>query len=125
MEHTVRIVDFEAFKVEIGLEEDQLQELYIGYMEELLEEREKLNTQFVNGELIKLGKTVHNIKGISGSYRAEQVFEVAKELDARIKESKMDEMSIWIERLTNCISAVENEIKQYFDLKQGVTRDDK
>ena len=117
MSETVKTVDFEAFKKETGLDDELVKELYIGFLEEISDEKEKICAQLAARELEKLAKTVHNIKGVSGSYMSMYVYEYAKELDAKIKESRLEDIDNMVTKLTNSIVDAEDEIKRYFLLK--------
>jgi hypothetical protein len=73
-------VDFEKFKTETGLEDYDVKELYKGFMDELLDAKDKLLAQLDKDDFEKMEKTVHNIKGISSSYMADSVFACSLEL---------------------------------------------
>jgi HPt (histidine-containing phosphotransfer) domain-containing protein len=55
-------VDFEKFKTETGLEDYDVKELYKGFMDELLDAKDKLLAQLDKDDFEKMEKTVHNIK---------------------------------------------------------------
>lgn len=109
-------VDFEKFKKETGLDDDTVIELYKGFLEELLGEKDKLLTLLAENDYAKLSKTVHNIKGISSSYMAANVFERSLDLDMRLKAGKTDDIAHLVNKLVNDIIETAGEIIKYCNL---------
>jgi HPt (histidine-containing phosphotransfer) domain-containing protein len=114
MSETVKMVDFEAFKNETGLDDDLDKELYLGFLEEISDEKEKILTQLAVKDYKELAKTVHNVKGVSGSYMSMFVYEYAKILDTMIKERKIEDIDNMVTKLTNSIVDAVNEIKRHY-----------
>lgn len=106
-------VDFEKFQSETGLDDPSLKELYEGFLQELLEEKDKLLRQLSGKDYTNLYKTVHNIKGISGSYMAISVFDRSSELNARLKAEKTDEVGALVNMLVNDIIEAAGEIIRF------------
>ncbi len=106
-------VDFERFKTETGLEDYDVKELYKGFLEELLEEREKLKAQFANGDLEKMSRTVHNIKGISSSYMADEVFLRARELGGVLSGNDIHAAAPAMDSLLEAIIEAAGDIFKY------------
>lgn len=109
-------VDFDEFRKETGLEEDTVKDLYQGFLEELLEEKEKLLVQVQDREYVRLGRTVHNIKGISSSYQAQTVFRHAQELDSLLKLGKTENADVLANKLANDIIEAAGDIVRFFRL---------
>jgi HPt (histidine-containing phosphotransfer) domain-containing protein len=103
-------VDFARFQSETGLDDPSLKELYEGFLQELLEEKDKLLRQLSGKDYTNLHKTVHNIKGISGSYMAMNVFDRSSELNARLKAERTEELGVWVNILVNDIIEAAGEI---------------
>ncbi len=103
-------VDFEKFQRDTGLDDPSLKELYEGFLQELLEEKDKLLRQLSGKDYSNLYKTVHNIKGISGSYMAMTVFNRSSELSARLKAERTEEVGAWVNILVNDIIEAAGEI---------------
>lgn len=74
--------DILAFQTELGLEEEELKDLYRHLMAELREIREELRQTFASGDSQRYFKAIHNLKGVAGSYRLFHVFDQAREIDA-------------------------------------------
>lgn len=109
-------VDFEKFKIETDLDDVKLKELYQGFLEELLEEKEKLLAQFQNKDFGSLAKTVHNIKGITSSYMALKAFTQSKELDLLLKKGKPENLEVSLNRLVDEIIETAGDIVNYYRL---------
>lgn len=111
-----KTVDVEAFMAETGLDEETAKELYTGFIEEINEEREKLFSKFSTSDFSRLARTVHNIKGISGSYRLQNVFKQAQEIDASLKKNETGGVETAVERLENYIEEAVAEIRHHFEI---------
>lgn len=109
-------VDFNKFKIGTGLDDSTLKELYQGFLEELLEEKEKLLSQFQNKEFGGLAKTVHNIKGITSSYMAEKAFAQSGELDLLLKKGIKEDLEVSLNRLIDEIIETAGDIIDYYQL---------
>lgn len=76
------INDILTFQTELGLEEEELKDLYGNLMEELREIRKELRQTFARGDSQQFFKAIHNLKGVAGSYRLFPVFDQARKIDA-------------------------------------------
>ena len=110
------VVDYGAFMTETGIDEDTLIEIYEVFRDELLGEKEKLPACLSRNDYVKLGKIVHNIKGISGSYKAGKVFVQASLIDLDLKEGKYEGIHQNLSKLTDEIEAAALDIKQRFSI---------
>ncbi len=109
-------VDYELFMMETGLDKEAIKELYQVFLDEILGEKEKLMNAFAEKDYVKLGKIVHNIKGISGSFKAGQVFEHASLMDLAIKHSKPEEIEDGMLNLTGLIDHAAADIGRFFEI---------
>lgn len=114
MDKLLNCVDFNAFKTETGLDDDQVRELYEGFLEELLEEKKKLVEQLKEKDYGRLARTIHNIKGISGSYMLTAVFKIASSLNSDIKSDRFEGIASGVAELTAEIDKAETEITSHF-----------
>jgi HPt (histidine-containing phosphotransfer) domain-containing protein len=108
------IVDFEGFTAETGLDGETVKELYSGFIEELDAEKNKLFAELSAGSFSMLARTVHKIKGVSGSYRLQCVYKQAQELDARIKEVGPAGIEAAVKKLEILIDEAVAVIKNYY-----------
>lgn len=106
-------VDFERFKLETGLEEYDVKELYKGFLDELLEEKDKLRSQLDNADYEKMAKTVHNMKGISSSYMADDVFARSLELGRILSDNDTEAAVPAANSLFDAITEAAEEIFRY------------
>ena len=114
--HIDKIIDYQAFIDETGLDENTIKELYQVFHDEILAEKEKLVNSYSQNDLLKLGKTVHNIKGISGSFKAGHVFEQACSIDLDIKNRKFQGMGDSLETFSKSIDCAVMDIRGHFDM---------
>jgi hypothetical protein len=106
-------VDFERFKEETGLVDYDVKELYKGFIEELLAEKEKLRLQLGQYDFEKMARTVHNIKGISGSYMADEVFKCSLELGRILSGNDRAAVVSATDRLNGAIMEAAGEIFRF------------
>ncbi len=114
---TDRLVDYDAFMRETGIGEDDLKELYGVFLEELLREKDRLLMHLADKDYDSLRKTVHNVKGISGSYKANVVFEKAGQIGLDIKNGRFETIDAGLEALTAEIENAALEIKRHFRMQ--------
>jgi len=111
-----KIVDFDGFLDETGLDKEVTKELYTGLIEEIVQEREKILSELAAMDFGKLARTVHNIKGISGSYKLQYVFKQAGDIDACIKQSRLEGVEAAVGKLQTLINEAVTEIRRHFDI---------
>lgn len=105
-------VDVKRFKTETGLEDSDVKELYKGFVVELLEELEKLQVQLSKDDFEKMARTVHNIKGISSSYMADQVFTCSVELGRALSNNNKSDIISPMNRLIEAIQEAADDISR-------------
>ena len=76
------IKDILAFQAELGLEDNELKDLYGNLMEELREIRRDLRQNLAKGDTQQYFKSIHNLKGVAGSYRLFHVYDWARKIEA-------------------------------------------
>lgn len=103
-------VDFAKFEKETGLDDSTVKDLYEGFLQELLEEKDKLLRQLSCKDYQSLYKTTHNIKGISGSYMAGDVFKRSSELSAGLNAGNTENAGTLVDKLVNDIIEAAGEI---------------
>jgi FOG: HPt domain len=109
-------IDYDEFMQETGIDNDEIRELYGVFMEELLQEKEKLKTQLGVKDYLKLEKTVHNIKGISGSYKARLIFEPAKLIDLDLKGGAYGNIEQNMKVLLDAIDNAVLDMRMHFNI---------
>lgn len=108
------IVDIAGFQEAVILDYNTLKELYALFVEEIKKEQERLYKLLNSWNLEELKKSIHNIKGISGSYKARLVFENAKNLDYNIANSRLGDVMFDTAKLCEAIGETICVILKYF-----------
>ncbi|TYQ16679.1 UNVERIFIED_CONTAM: HPt (histidine-containing phosphotransfer) domain-containing protein [Acetivibrio alkalicellulosi] len=114
MSQSKQVIDFDSFVKDVDVDNETMRDLYETFLEEILQERENLKSCLLQNDYTCAGKIIHNIKGISGSYKANELYEIAKNLDLKFKNKITDRSNIQINELLECIQVVCKEIKDYF-----------
>ncbi|RFZ80562.1 hypothetical protein DS742_02460 [Lacrimispora amygdalina] len=109
-----KIVDIKAFQKDVGLDCDTIKELYLVFVEELEHGKHTANMQLCFENFTELMKVVHDIKGIASSYKAQEVYEIAKSLDIKLKSQDYVSINTYVLELNDAIDQVKREILQYF-----------
>lgn len=97
------LVDFEAFIKETQVDKEVVIELYEVFLDELSDEKDKIHTCLLSENYTHLQKVIHNIKGISGSYKVYKVFEIACSIDIDLKNGYITEIYKNIHELNDAI----------------------
>lgn len=115
-QHGEVLVSYDGFIQETGIDEETSKELYEVFVEELLQEKEKLIAQHLVKDYEKLGRTVHNVKGVSGSYKAHFVYESAKVIDLCIKGREYEGVEQEFDGLIKAIGNAIDDIRLHFKI---------
>lgn len=107
--------DIDAFKAETGLEDSIVKELYSVFLEELQAQMQELLSELGRKDYDRIQKTIHNIKGISGSYMLPEVSEISKDLDAKLKQKNLENIGSGIKILTEAVTEARSEITRYLN----------
>ncbi len=96
------------FLNELGISEEDFDELYKISIEDINEELRNLNNSFVSNDIDGFKRAVHAIKGISANFRIQKINETSVLIEKAIK-GKMDKNEIqeYLNRLSDemkCIS---------------------
>ncbi|MGE5627240.1 MAG: Hpt domain-containing protein [Solirubrobacterales bacterium] len=110
MNGTVPVVDINKFRDEIEVDNDTLKELYKIFIEELNQQKNLMRVQIESMELEELKKTIHNIKGISGNYKALKVWDLSSKVYDELRDGEKNESD-----LNNSIKKIENSIEDTID----------
>lgn len=107
------LVDYQEFMDETGIDKETARELYTIFLEELLDQKEGACSAMVDSDFEGLGKIIHNIKGISASYKAWPVHATAKRIDEQLKQGKQNNLVNELDELVNIIDQTGNSIRHY------------
>ena len=117
MSQTQGLIDFDAFMAETGIDEDTIKELYQVFLEEILQEKARLTVRFAEKDYEKLGRTIHNVKGIAASYKAHCVLEPATAINIDLKEGRHDGLDRKLADLTAAIESAASNIRMHFSIE--------
>lgn len=107
----------EMFMKNTGLDIYEAAELYTVFVLELNSEIEELKSSFYNVDFENTQKIAHNIKGISSNYLAMRVYEIAQEIDSRLKKSMIENIDLKISSLENEVDNIYSAILAFFENK--------
>lgn len=115
MSDNVSLVDFNKFRTEIGVDDETLKELYEFFLQELIQQKENMKVQIEKEEIKEVKKILHNIKGISGNYKAIKVYELSSKVydELRVKGKDYSELNYMINKIEKLIDEAINEIKEF------------
>ncbi|WMJ85316.1 Hpt domain-containing protein [Anaerocolumna sp. MB42-C2] len=108
------IVDIYSFRKDAGLDYDTLKELYFIFAEEIIQEKNEINTYLEQNKAEELLPVVHKMKGIASSYRTPVILEIAVGLESKLKNKDFDTLEPVINQLNKAIAQVADAIALYF-----------
>lgn len=103
---------------ELGMEAEELSELYKKYIHECGMEVDCALEYFEKKDWNMLQRTIHNLKGMSANLGILIVSEIAGELDAELKAKKYEDISFKLNKLIEIISESIENIKKFYSLKE-------
>lgn len=109
------IIDFDKFMENIGLDYEGIRDLYSIFINEITKEKENMESYISLGKIDELSKVIHNIKGVSGNYRALNIFEVSKKIDEKLKQKDNENLHYYIIALSEIIEESISIINRYFN----------
>ena len=101
---------------ETGLDRGTLNELYQVFYEELVTEKIKLLRLYSENDMGRFQKVIHNIKGISGSYKASILYEQACLIDSNIKSGAFDNIGNDLSGLISKIDCALSDIRKNIEI---------
>ena len=107
-------VDFVGFQNDLELHDMMLKDLYINFVEELKKQKNLLIYQFQNSNIKEVSIIIHDIKGITANYRANQAYEISKQLNEKIKENNEVLINYYTQALIEVIDETITFIYAYF-----------
>jgi len=110
-------VDIDVFQDEMEIDKDTLKELYYVFIDEILDENRKIQELIKNGSIKDLKATVHNIKGVSGNYKAKKVYDKASKLNELLSNGENGDVELLINEIGDAIGEAVEEIEDFFRVK--------
>ncbi|NTV90238.1 MAG: Hpt domain-containing protein [Clostridiales bacterium] len=107
-------VDIDSLKADLEMDISSVKELYMVFIDELSEGIKEAMDLLTSGKPGDTGHVIHSIKGISGNYKASEVYEAAQLLDARLKLMDYSGLEKSMSELKIVIDEAILEITEYF-----------
>lgn len=101
------------FAEDMGLEPEDVQELYIIFIEELMSELESFKAYLKKNDIEGALRTIHNIKGISANYKVQTVFTLSKQLHEILRSGDLSKLDYNLDMLEKSCQQLQQEIKTY------------
>jgi HPt (histidine-containing phosphotransfer) domain-containing protein len=102
------------FSKDLGITSSEAIELYYIFLDELKNESIALSDVFQNNDVNMLKRIVHNIKGLTASYKLEKIFMQATKIDSLLK-NQFEAGSLILELINDINHEVEGCLN-YFKL---------
>ncbi|NLI91619.1 MAG: hypothetical protein GX434_05255 [Peptococcaceae bacterium] len=112
------IVNLHEVQDQLGLDDDTIKELYLVFVEDIKVERQNIEENLLSGNLERLEKSTHTVKGIAGNYHALKVYEHAVQCDMRFKQRDYENMDGNMSVLLGLIDEVIEQLYAYFQWEQ-------
>lgn len=112
--------DIIGFAEDLGLTLTEVSELYIELINEINSSLIELKTLIINRDLIKIQKSIHNIKGVCGNYRLNDIYEKSSTINDLLKSNNYINLESDLFDLFEIIYSAEKDIKDFF-IKQSIS----
>ena len=112
--------DIIGFAEDLGLTLTEVSELYIELINEINSSLIELKTLLINRDLIKIQKSIHNIKGVCGNYRLSDIYEKSSTINDLLKSNNYINLEADLFDLFEIIYSAEKEIRDFF-IKQSIS----
>ena len=109
------IVDYKGFQKDLQINTELLKEMYLTFMYELNCNKDSMNRCYQRNDYVWMMKYVHNIKGLSGTYRARKVSRIAEALYHNLRKNEKIIIGYYAQALNEVIDETIFEMKSYFD----------
>jgi HPt (histidine-containing phosphotransfer) domain-containing protein len=109
--------DIDGFLEEMEISAEEGSVLYTFFIEELLQEKSALQEQANTENYGQMAETVHNIKGVSSSYKSWNVFHIVSSMDDQCKKRDFNNIQQNVDILSRMIEEEIVKIKAYFNME--------
>ncbi|MEN8907338.1 MAG: Hpt domain-containing protein [Clostridiales bacterium] len=103
------------FTEKCGLEYDETKELYKICLDEITENCNNISKYYSKGMLNDVKSELHNIKGVSGSYLLESVYNISKLISEYVEVGSKLRFAVAVSDLKNELSDIRNNIDIVFN----------
>lgn len=110
------VLMMKALSDEIGMDPEDLLELYDTFLEEMTEEIFRLKIAYQKGNFIDLKNISHNIKGVCANLKFEAMFAEARDLNDKLKAEAFDaDLYSHIDRMTAHFNGFKHAFTEHFN----------
>ncbi|AVK48746.1 Hpt domain-containing protein [Clostridium sp. MF28] len=106
--------DIIGFSNDLGLNLQQVSELYAELINEFNLALSELKTAMIGSDLKNIQKIIHNLKGLSGNYRITDVYEETTKINNLLKNSNYNNIEPHLSNLLTVISIALKKIRSFF-----------
>lgn len=110
-----KLVDFEVFMDETGIDGELLATLYDNFSKEITQEKTKMKIAYQKNDYDELSEIVHTIKGVLGSYRAIKAYDKATQLNSLLKQKEYNKLGLLAKELPYEIEKAVEAVAKYFE----------
>ncbi len=96
--------------LELGLEQDEIRELLVIFIETSESDIDKLQQAVVEGDAKRAADAVHSIKGASANLGFMDIFSVAKNLEQKARENSLEDLTDEVLIIKDRLSKIEKSI---------------
>ncbi|WP_270565388.1 Hpt domain-containing protein [Clostridium beijerinckii] len=109
-----RDYDIICFSNDLGLNLQQVSELYAELINEFNLALSELKISITKNDLANIQKIIHNLKGLSGNYRITDVYEETTKINNLLKNSNYNNIEPHLSNLLTVISIALKKIRNFF-----------
>jgi hypothetical protein len=106
--------DITGFSKDLGLNINEVSELYNELISELNLVRSNLEILMNKKDIIDIQKAIHNLKGLSGNYRLTNIYKETSKINDYLKDNNYNNLESDLNNLFIIIHTAEKEIKNFF-----------
>jgi HPt (histidine-containing phosphotransfer) domain-containing protein len=96
--------------LELGLEQDEIRELLVIFIETSESDIDKLQQAVVEGDAKRAADAAHSIKGSSANLGFMDIFSVAKNLEQKARENSLEDLTDEVLIIKDRLSKIEKSI---------------
>ncbi len=105
-------MNLKELALELGMEQDEMRELLVIFIESSESDLVKLKQALIEGDAKQVADAAHSIKGASANLGFMDIFSVAKNLEQKARENSLegftDEVHILKDRLSSITKSIDN-----------------
>ena len=103
-------MNLKELALELGMEQDEMSELLVIYIESTESDLVKLQQALIEGDAKQVADSAHSIKGASANLGFMDIFSVAKNLEQKARENSLEGLADEVHILKDRLSLLEKSI---------------